>query len=467
MTLGPLPCCHKAPTTRSEGTLRTHKMNDDDVFGVLLYAPEQFRDDLSRICFSLTFAFFRFQLQCTSTGTFTQTSIDDMSIFCGILKCQKRANAKKLKKVAHFLWGDINTFLWEKKKDTMDSNNDNFTILHMQSNEMLDPFDNLLGKIQDVDKVTDTTSDVNRSQFVPRDHPVTSTSLDEDGYPYLSDETALEEDFDLLGHTPTEIVSGTIQKPTSPLARNSPVNFSVVTPPLSPESSPNEIHNEDVPTNNEPPPMLPNKSKTTKTTSKSTPSKKKDFNLLPLRGKPKSKHIRFGRGDCNTKSPGNKVFFSLILQYQSSYKSAVNDDNEKRRIIDAIKTHLQEMGMQFVIDVDKNGQWYIVPYEDKSVYNKIAQSLRDDHSKEGRREKRKRHVEKRGNRNNSSNSKRQKRGVHKYHVERHNTQLEDGQFMGQQQPYDDIGSFERQELEEQLRILHSKESKRRAFFEAV
>lgn len=107
-------------------------------------------------------------------------------------------------------------------------------------------------------------------------------------------------------------------------------------------------------------------------------------------GEPGDQHIRFGRGDCNTKHSGNKRFFEFIIQWQPDYKKALNVE-AKRAIIHGILESLEESNM-FFVDFDKAcDKWYKVPLDEKRIYKKIAQSLRDDHSQLGRKVKRVKH----------------------------------------------------------------------------
>lgn len=120
------------------------------------------------------------------------------------------------------------------------------------------------------------------------------------------------------------------------------------------------------------------------------PERKDQFGYELLHGDPTSLHVRFGRGNCNTKHPGNQRLFALILRHQPDYHKA-RTTKDKRAIINTILLHLENAGMRFV-DRDKvTGHWFMIPCDDKRIYKRVAQSLRDDHTTKGRRDKRKRH----------------------------------------------------------------------------
>lgn len=103
-------------------------------------------------------------------------------------------------------------------------------------------------------------------------------------------------------------------------------------------------------------------------------------------GEPNHHHVRFGRGDCHTKGAANVHFHELILAFQPYYKAS----KDKLLVIQEVKRALQMANMRFV---RKDGTvWWVVPFGSQAVYRKISQTLRDDHSFDGRKRKRDRYV---------------------------------------------------------------------------
>lgn len=104
-------------------------------------------------------------------------------------------------------------------------------------------------------------------------------------------------------------------------------------------------------------------------------------------------HILFGQGHRTNVHEGNQRYFHLILFHQPDYLKAKEANNvaEKKAIIKIVLQRLQEVGMQFV-DFDIALQhWYVVDINDKRVYIRVSNALREDHSADGRKKKRDRY----------------------------------------------------------------------------
>ena len=90
------------------------------------------------------------------------------------------------------------------------------------------------------------------------------------------------------------------------------------------------------------------------------------------------------------KHPGNKKYLSIILERQEEYKAVHKNDKATKttlaqKVVDIINN---DIGGQFLALEKETNRWYIV---DNSVARtKASQALRDDHSSEGRKQKRER-----------------------------------------------------------------------------
>lgn len=113
-----------------------------------------------------------------------------------------------------------------------------------------------------------------------------------------------------------------------------------------------------------------------------------------LIAQPTHLHIRFGRGTCNNNHPGNKIYVEIVRLFQPWYKKALTV-RAKKDIIKDIIDLLEALGMSFVNLNEERTQWSVVEMTDKRIHNKIGQSLRDDHTKQGMKAKRVKYPNKR------------------------------------------------------------------------
>lgn len=98
--------------------------------------------------------------------------------------------------------------------------------------------------------------------------------------------------------------------------------------------------------------------------------------------------VLLGRGGYSHHHPGNIWYRKLVLQHQKIYKKL--DNNEKTAMSMKVVAQVQESGGRFLKrDETAWGQkYYIVPHATARL--KVSQALREDHTPDGRRQKKER-----------------------------------------------------------------------------
>lgn len=109
--------------------------------------------------------------------------------------------------------------------------------------------------------------------------------------------------------------------------------------------------------------------------------------------KPTDMDVLFGRGDGHHQKPGNKSYLALVKGWQPHYKMKGTCNKEKRRIVQHVVNTIHHRGGRFMKFDDKvHKQWYIA--DPKAVTQKVAQCLRQNHTKAYRQAARVVHAQK-------------------------------------------------------------------------
>ncbi len=99
--------------------------------------------------------------------------------------------------------------------------------------------------------------------------------------------------------------------------------------------------------------------------------------------------VLFGRGSRSNVHPGNQRYRHCILDYQQIYKK--QDIHGKRALIQVVVDWVELQGGRFLArDKKSKGSGHYFMASAKEVYEKVSQALCEDHTPEGRLQKKSR-----------------------------------------------------------------------------